>query len=408
MSLLKNTIKPVPSKSFSEVRGEKIVNSFGIIDSLKETGSYDNLLPTKVELSYVEGVYNSSMFFDMDNVTEELVNNIAKEELVKLNNSLRDFTNKMGLVASESTGLFDIMGSLSKEASVDELDSIWEKAVNVKPTLMTKIIGYFNKDFPRKKEEDSKNMYTRLIESKSKSVDLAMEKKENELKDQRDIQEKNINLLNDSFDLYYHAVVDLRKKYILLNYIQTNFQSSLNNFKKINQGSKDINLVKKLSEYERVSLSLESKRQLMQKTLLGILHNVQNNNSLINSSRALMTDIDNTILHSIPSIRSNIVSIAVALRVEKGLRRSNEVKMLELQQSKLATKVTGEIAIKTAELRGVDSMNNANAMASLVKEAQEIKEKIRLAQEKCKINVDSSAQIMHNAMHDMQELNRIQ
>lgn len=142
----------------------------------------------------------------------------------------------------------------------------------------------------------------------------------------------------------------------------------------------------------------------MQKSLMQILIAVKNNDNLIKVCYNLLSEIDNTLTHSLPNIRSNIATIAVALRAERGLRENQAVQLLEDQQGTMATEVTGTLSVKAELLSGSNRKREASAMEKLVLEAERFDNEIKKAKEQKKKDIDDSFKIMYNAQLKFNEL----
>lgn len=376
----------------------------GIIGSLKKQGTYEILLPKENELKYADGVYVSSSLTNIDSVTEETVQNIGKKELNNLNNSMKDFINGLNLISSENTGIYDLMTDLSKAVNPEELKDIWQKAINAKPTLLATIIGLFNRPYKEKNVINQVSELSKIIDRKGKSVSGKIDGIENDLIKQKEVQKDNINQLNKTFEIYYKAVKDLRLQYIIAMYVQYDFKRNLNSYKNSNQDNQSIEFNKKLSEYERINSLIDNKCLLMQKSLMQILIAVKNNDNLIKVCHSLLSEIDNTITHSLPNIRSNIATIAVALRAERGLRENQAVQLLEDQQGSMATEVTGALSVKAELLSGSNRKREASAMEKLVLEAERFDNEIKKAKEQKKKDIDDSFKIMYNAQIKFNDL----
>lgn len=375
-----------------------------IIDSLKKQGTYEILLPKENELKYAEGVYVSSSFTNIDSVTEENVQNIGKKELKNLNNSMKDFITGLNLISSENTGIYDLMTDLSKAVNPEELKDIWQKAVNAKPTILAMLIGIFNRPYKDKNVINQVNELSKIIDRKGKSVSGKIDSIENDLIKQKEVQKDNIKQLNKTFEIYYKATIDLRLQYIIAMYIQYDFKRNLNSYKNKNKDNQSIEFNKKVSEYERIESLIDNKCLLMQKSLMQILIAVKNNDNLIKVCYNLLSEIDNTITHSLPNIRTNIATIAVALRAERGLRENQAVQLLEDQQGTMATEVTGNLSVKAELLSGSNRKREASAMEKLVLEAERFDNEIKKAKEQKKRDIDDSFKIMYNAQIKFNDL----
>lgn len=114
-----------------------------IIDALNKGGYAEIMAPTQDELTYVNSVFQSKGFINIDSVTYETVQQIGKTELEELNRAIKEFTKRMNGV--RTTGIFDLIDDLSKEVDPSELEAIWNKACNAQPTLLAKFLNLFVK-----------------------------------------------------------------------------------------------------------------------------------------------------------------------------------------------------------------------------------------------------------------------
>lgn len=376
----------------------------GVIQSLKDQGVYEQLKPTENEIKYVEGVYISGNYNDINNIKESFVQSLGDKELKEMSNKFDDFISNMNLVASENTGLYDLMSDLSKETKAEEFKEIWEKALNAKPTLLASLIGIFNNGYKERSVLKKVDMFSGIIERKGKLVGEKIKTTEMNLIQQSDTQKKNIQVLQDTFEVYYKAVEGLKKQYIFSMYVRYNFKLSLEKFKEDSKDSKSIEVNKKLVDLQRLDTLIDNKCLLMQKSLQQILIAVNNNNNLIMACYSLLSEIENTITHSLPNIRSNLVTIAVALRTEKGLKENQYVQRLDEQQASLASKISGDLAVKTESLMGSNRLREASAIEKLVNDAIEIDKRVDVAKQNRKKDIDNAEKIMQNAQHKLNDL----
>lgn len=375
-----------------------------IIESLKKQGTYEILLPKDNELKYADGIYVSSNLSNVGLLKEDSIQNLGKKELETLNNKMRDFIDGLNLVSSENTGIYDLMTDLSKSVKPDELKEIWQKAINAKPTLLATIIGLFNSPYKDKNVINQVKELSKIIDDKGKLVGKKIDGIEQDLTKQKEIQKDNINQLNKTFEIYYKSVKDLRLQYMIAMYLQHDFKIHLNNFKNSNLNNQSIEFNKQLTEYERIESLIDNKCLLMQKSLMQILIAVKNNDNLIKVCYNLLSEIDNTLTHSLPNIRSNIATIAVALRAERGLKENQFVQTLDEQESSLASEITGMLSVKAEKLAGSNRKREANAMEKLVLEAEKFENEIKEAKEQKKKDIDESFKIMYNAQIKLNNL----
>ena len=160
--------KKVNSSSTNVVRELSVYEApkAELIQNALAVKGYEKLIePTDTELKYVAQVFQSKKLHVMDNVNYEVVSSVGGSEFNNLNNSLKVFTSKMSAV--KTPGLFTLIDTLSKDIQGANLDEIWNKTVNAKPTLMARFISLFN---PSAKEESLNEQFKELYSSLLKVV----------------------------------------------------------------------------------------------------------------------------------------------------------------------------------------------------------------------------------------------
>ena len=370
-----------------------------VVEALQKQGSFALLNPTQQELSYIEGVYNSTNFHNMDYLTEEYASRFAEKEMQDMSKSLSEFMRDMGLVASDNSSIAVLMDNLSKEANTKELEGIWQSAINAKPTLLAQMIGLFNSQYKKKNVINQVSKFSQIIDDKGQRIGNRIDNIEKDLINQQQAQKNHIKLLEGTFELYYQSFKKIREKFILINYIETNYRSQLEVFKKGELVS--IEAQKKLNQYERILSLIENKRLLIHKSLMQIVFTVDNNDKLIKSCQNVLIDIDGILLHSLPNIKSNLITIAIALRTEKTLLENESITMFDSNQSILAKKVSSDLIIKTEELQGKKRLRDSEIMSELVLETKNLQERLKIAKENKQKDVDKATEMMNNASQEL-------
>lgn len=379
--------------SYSNVRNQ------AVIDSLQKQGIYTILAPTHNELSYADGRYNSSNLHLMENVTENLISKWGEKSLTEMNKKLSDFMDSMGLVTKDNASISSLIDDLTKEVDPKDLEEIWTKAINAKPTLLAQIIGLVNSKYKQKNVAQQVGKWASVIDQKGQLANNRIGGIEQDLVKQRDQQKENISILESTFELYYNTFKELRAEYILLQYVKTNFDNQLAQFKLKDNTS--IQAQKELAQYERVGNLIANKQLLIQKSLMQIVLVVDNNDTLIKSCQNMLLDIDNLILHSLPNIRSNLITIAIALRTEKQMLENKSIHDFDANQSLLASKITSRIGVQTEQLQGQQALRDANVMQNLVAQAEKFRADVKIAKENKQKDIDKASEIMNNASHEL-------
>ena len=370
-----------------------------VIEALQQQGSYDLLKPTRQELSYVEGVYNSANFHNMNTISEDFASRFAEQEMKDMSTALSNFMRDMGLVTSDNASIAVLMDSLSKEANTKELEGIWQNAINAKPTLLAQMIGLFNSQYKKRSVINQVDKFSRIIDDKGQRIGNRIDNIEKDLISQQKAQKDHIRLLEGTFELYYNTFKKIREKFILINYIETNYRSQLDMFKKGDVSS--IEAQKKLNQYERVLSLIENKRLLIHKSLMQIVFTVDNNDKLIKSCQNVLIDIDGILLHSLPNIKSNLITIAIALRTEKTLLENESITQFDNNQTILAKKVSSDLMVKTEELQGKKRLRDSEIMTELVAETKNLQERLKVAKENKQKDVDKATEMMNNASKEL-------
>lgn len=373
-----------------------------IIDALNKGGYAEIMAPTQDELTYVNSVFQSKGFINIDSVTYETVQQIGKTELEELNKAIKQFTTQMNGV--RTTGIFDLIDDLSKEVDPSELEAIWNKACNAQPTLLAKFLNLFVKGAATKSVKHRLEDLALLMQSRGTSLELKISQIEKGLTDQRSSQEKNIKMLNDSYDIYYRAFVQLRKQFALIIYLEHTYKDQFERFKESIGTSQDFAINRKLQEYTRTFDDIQNKRLLLHKSLLQLDITAKQGDNLINVCTNLLKEINNTLLASMPMIRSNLTSIVIAIEAHKAMLGNNSARTLEQQSGLLAAKTIGDLSVKSTLLAGESRLQDAQCMDELVKTMASFKSQMVAAKDKSEQNIQQATAILQNATEEAMKI----
>lgn len=380
----------------------QIIRNEDIRNELSKDG-YDKLLqPDDVELAYVNSVFQSKGWHIIDNVTFQSVHVIGEQEFKDLNNRLREFTKSMNGV--DNAGLFSLIDDLSKEVKDSDLEGIWNKATNAKPTLLAHILSLFDKNAKSKSVMQQLTVIGESLQGKSGNLDKKLDLIEKGLVTQKQIQEKSIRMLESTFELYYHAFIALRKQFALVWYLEKSYESQLQAFVNSNTDSQDLIIGKKKSDYETIYSDIQNKRLLIWKALLQLPITVEQNKTITTVCKNLMKEIDNTLITSFPSIRGNLVTVGAAILAQKALMTNNSTKDLEEGLARLSSKATADLAVKSEAMSGQLRLREANTMRMLVDDLAKMHTDLQAAKDQTKSDYDEASSILLGATNDLNDL----
>lgn len=379
---------------------EKVRNQ-DVLSALSVDG-YDKLMPpTEIELGYVASVYENKGYVNIDKMTTKDVDSVGRKELEELNKQLTEFTKTMSGV--DTRGVFELIDDLSTSVAEQDLGGIWDKAKNAKPTLLAVILGFFNPQATKKSVLKRFDQLALMIESRGISLESKFQSIEVGLRDKINGLNKNIDMLDKAFDLYYNAFIQLRKQFILIRFMEYNYQKQLEVFKQQNVDSEDLVINNKLNQYERVLKDLTTRRLLLHKMLLQLPVTAQQNERLVNVSRSLADEINNTLLASMPVIRMNFVGIKAAIDAERGFLSNNVARDLEENGNLLLAQTTGDLAVRSELMYGANRLAEAKNMEKIVDGMAEISKNIKGAKQIAQKDIDEAKDILYNTTHKLKD-----
>lgn len=382
--------------NFQVARNDAIVQALTV-------GGFDSIMkPSDSELVYVDSVFQSKGFHTLDGVTSDAVDAIGRQEFVDLNNKLKRFTDSMQGV--KTAGLFSLIDDLSRDIQETDIEGIWNKAVNAKPTLLAYILSIFDRNAKKKSISKKLQDIGVMLGAKSGNLKDKLAQIEKDLTAQKLEQEKSVKMLEDSFEIYYNAFLQLRKQFALIVYLEFTYQSMLEQYKKESGGSGDLVINKKLQEYERIFADIQNKRLLLHKTLLQLPLTAQQSNNLIGVCKGLIKEVDNTILVSLPSIRASLVNVSAAIQAEHAFLGNESAQKLEENLAKLSSKVSADLTVRATTLASSARLREANTVASLVSDLKDLTSRVDAAKAQSQADIASATNILTVATSDLKQI----
>lgn len=389
-----NQVTPV--NNYTSVRNDDIRKS------LEAAGMTQLVNPNEMELTYVNSVFQSKGFHKIENVTYDAVNTIGKAEFEDLNRKMKEFTSKMGGV--NTAGIFDLIDEVSKGVAETDLESIYMKAVNAKPTLWALFLSLFDKNAKGRSVQQKLKALGDTLGANGKSLEVKLTSIEQDLSKQKQMQEKNVKDLEKSFEIYYNSFIELRKQYALIVYLEHSYKAQLDKFKADNSGSTDLVISKELQDYEGRYQDIQNKRLIIHKSMLQLPIIVQQNTNLVTVIKTLMKEIDNTLVSSFPLIRGNLQTIGVSIMTQKAMLGNNNAKELEKNLALMANRVTGDLAVAGATLSADLRLQEAQTVETLVGGLKTLTQRLEAAKEESQQKMNDATGILTNATNELKDL----
>lgn len=392
-----SSVGALVSKSNFEVsRNDDITTALAV-------SGFDSIMrPDENELTYVHSVFQSKGFHSIDSVTAESIDSIGRQDFIELNMKLKKFTDSMQGI--KSAGLFGLIDDLSKEIQETDIEGIWNKAVNAKPTLLAYILSIFDRNAKKKSIGAKLNDLGVLLGAKSGSLKDKLQQIENDLVRQKKEQEDSVKVLEAAFEIYYKAFLELRKQFALIVYLEHTYKAQLEAYKAANAGNTDLVINKKLQDYERNFADIQNKRLLLHKSLLQLPITAQQSNNLIGVCKNLVKEVDNTIIVSLPSIRASLVNVNAAIIAQKAMLGNESARALDENLAKLSSKVSADLAVKAELLSSESRLSEANAVASLVSDLRDLQSRMQVAKTQSQANIDNATGILTNATSELKQI----
>ena len=370
--------------------------------SLSTSQTYELFAPTQEEIQHVSVLFKNRKLDNINVITYKVVSEIAKPEFVSLNNQLKHFTSKISSI--KAPGLFTLLDELSKGVSDADLEQIWERTVNAKPSLMARIFSVFNpKAIGTNLQTQYESVY-KLLTERSKGLEVKLGAIEKQLIVQKHEQENNIAALTSSFEMYFNSFQNVRTEFIFTLYLEEFYKQEIEKFKLANPNLQDLQVSKQLSEYESVLNDIENKRLVLHGALIKFPIIVKQNENLINVSKNILKEIDNTLLNNFTSIRSNLMGLGISLNAQQALLGTNQAKLLDEQSSKLSSKIVGDLSVKAEKFASESRLREAENIKKLVGDIRVINDKVQQAKEENKADMQKAQDILNEATQELKQI----
>ena len=370
--------------------------------SLSTSQTYELFAPTQEEIQHVSVLFKNRKLDNINVITYKVVSEIAKPEFVSLNNQLKQFTSKISSI--KAPGLFTLLDELSKGVSDADLEQIWERTVNAKPSLMARIFSVFNpKAIGTNLQTQYESVY-KLLTERSKGLEVKLGTIEKQLIVQKHEQENNIAALTSSFEMYFNSFQNVRTEFIFTLYLEEFYKQEIEKFKLANPNLQDLQVSKQLSEYESVLNDIENKRLVLHGALIKFPIIVKQNENLINVSKNILKEIDNTLLNNFTSIRSNLMGLGISLNAQQALLGTNQAKLLDEQSSKLSSKIVGDLSVKAEKFASESRLREAENIKKLVGDIRVINDKVQQAKEENKADMQKAQDILNEATQELKQI----
>ena len=394
---LKPQTNPLVTKEFIKDDIQKALEL-----SLSTSQTYELFAPTQEEIQHVSVLFKNRKLDNINVITYKVVSEIAKPEFVSLNNQLKQFTSKISSI--KAPGLFTLLDELSKGVSDADLEQIWERTVNAKPSLMARIFSVFNpKAIGTNLQTQYESVY-KLLTERSKGLEVKLGAIEKQLIVQKHEQENNIAALTSSFEMYFNSFQNVRTEFIFTLYLEEFYKQEIEKFKLANPNLQDLQVSKQLSEYESVLNDIENKRLVLHGALIKFPIIVKQNENLINVSKNILKEIDNTLLNNFTSIRSNLMGLGISLNAQQALLGTNQAKLLDEQSSKLSSKIVGDLSVKAEKFASESRLREAENIKKLVGDIRVINDKVQQAKEENKADMQKAQDILNEATQELKQI----
>lgn len=370
--------------------------------SLSTSQTYELFAPTQEEIQHVSVLFKNRKLDNINVITYKVVSEIAKPEFVSLNNQLKQFTSKISSI--KAPGLFTLLDELSKGVNDADLEQIWERTVNAKPSLMARFLSVFSpKAIGTNLQTQYESVY-KLLTERSKGLEVKLGAIEKQLIVQKHEQENNIAALTSSFEMYFNSFQNVRTEFIFTLYLEEFYKQEIEKFKLATPNLQDLQVSKQLSEYESVLNDIENKRLVLHGALIKFPIIVKQNENLINVSKNILKEIDNTLLNNFTSIRSNLMGLGISLNAQQALLGTNQAKLLDEQSSKLSSKIVGDLSVKAEKFASESRLREAENIKKLVGDIRVINDKVQQAKEENKADMQKAQDILNEATQELKQI----
>lgn len=359
-----------------------------LIASLEKSGMNQVVSVNEEKATKILAEFKRLGLDKVEDITYEHVSLIGKSEFTKLNSELKNFTSRM--TAIETPGLFGLIDDLSKNIQDAELDALWQKAVNAKPTLWARFMNVFNKKSARESLNTQFTTLSTVLNTKGKGLEKKLGEIEKELLKQQNEQTINIKTLETSFELYYNAFLGLRDQLAMVSFLEQYYGEYLNFLRTESGRVQDLVIDNQLRNAEEVHRDIQDKRLVIHKAMLQMPITSQQNANLVTVCKNLLKEIENTRLSSFPTIRSNLLGLGISLRTQQAMMTNDSAQELDRNLAKMAAKVSGDLTEKGILLSSEARLREADTLKALVEDLKELEGRLLTAKQQSQTNMDEA------------------
>jgi hypothetical protein len=371
-----------------------------IMTAIREINIEGQFNPTDAELMYVASVFSAKKFLSLADVKAEDIDIIGRRELEDLNQKLKVFTDKMNAV--KAFGLFDLIDKLSQEVNESDIGALWEKAVNAKPSLYAKFMSMFQPSYADRSISERVQNISVILKSKGASLGAKIDKIELDLRQHKREQDINIKDLEKVYQVYIDSFIELRKQFALIMFVQHFYKTQYETF--LQSDLSDMISIKEKEEYAQVYDKIQNRAFIIQKSMANLPLTVAQNSSIISSCRKIIDEIDNTILSSMPMIRSSLMSIHGVLIAKQGMLASKSATELSMNLSKVNSNAVTQLSKDAIEISAKNRLKEAKNLKEVIddfKNRQAIVEQAKLTAGR---DMEEAQRLLNEASNELSEL----
>lgn len=373
-----------------------------VVNNVLTQTEYANLLNVcEDDMQFIISQFQKYKFNSPANITYDSVSTIANKEFSDLNEKLKVFTSQMNKV--KTPGLFNLIDDLSKEVHEADLTTIWNKAVNAKPSLWARFMNIFDRKSANASLNERYEQLYSLVAERSTGLESKISDIEKELLKQENEQRINIKTLETTYEQYYKTFLDVRQQMLFVVYLEEFYKQHLDDLVNTVNVS-DVIIQNEVNNAQEVLNDIQDKRLVLHKTYLQMPITAQQNTNLIGVCKNLLKEIQTTRTSSFWSIRSNLVIIGTALRTEQGMLTTKSAKELEKNTSLMANQVSSDMAIKGATLSSEARLQEANTIRNMAESLEALTTKLVEAKQKNQENIDEATQALIETTNLVKEL----
>lgn len=372
-----------------------------IKDTLDNTEYTQALSISQEDHEFVLSEFTKKKFNNLANINYDTISTIANKEFNDLNEKLKAFTSQMDKV--QTPGLFPMIDDLSKKLHDAELDNIWNKAVNAKPTLWAKFLNIFDKKSANISLNSKYEQLTTLVTQRSSGLESKITELEKELVKQENEQRINVKMLEYAYSMYYKTFLELRQQLIFIVFLEEYYKKHLEDLSNVvNEDA--LVLQNELKDAETVLEDIQDKRLILHKTIVQLPITAQQNKNLVGVCKNLLKEIQNTRTSSFMSIRTNLVTLGTALKTQQALLTNQSAKDLEHNSSILASEISGNLAVKGVLLSSESRLKEVQTVQKLIENLERSSEALMEARQQSQLNIEEATATLLETTNKVKEL----